>query len=340
MHNRIFNGLEKDLRASLRMFRRYPGITALALISLALGIGANTLAFSFVNVLLFRSLPYPDPEQLVMTDDGVTSLECQALLDQRDIFEDVGCFTGAPTGASIADDNPAALIPEHSFGQRFTAGLGRALAVRPLFGRWFTEDDESGAKGSVVVISNSLWQRRFSGQTFSDQHLRINGEPATIIGVMPHEFMLLSPNVDYWIPLRNQTQTAALGTVGRLRRGATIEQAQSALDAIVVRTDAADLSKTKQRRVVLTKMGIYTREQYRDTALVLQGTVGFVLLIACSNVAGLLLTQAVSQQREIAVRAALGSGTWRIVRQVMIHSVCVFCAVACWDWQWAGRGCA
>jgi len=326
MYNRIFNGIGKDLRASLRMFRRYPGVTALALISLALGIGANTLAFSFVNVLLFRSLPYPNVEQLVMTDDGITSTECQALLDHREIFEDVGCFSGAPGGASIADDNPAALVPEQSSGQRSTAGLGQALAVRPLFGRWLTEDDESGANGSVVVITNSLWQRRFTGQSFSDQHIRINGEAAAIIGVMPDEFMLLSPTVDYWVPLRNQTETSALAAVGRLRREVTIEQAQSALDAIVVRTNEGDLSKSRQRRVVLTRMGVYAQEQYRDSALVLQGTVGFVLLIACSNVAGLLLTQAVSQQRELAVRAALGSGTWRIVRQVMIHSVCLFCA--------------
>ena len=174
-----------------------------------------------------------------MTDDGVTSPECQALVVHRDIFEDVGCFTGAPTGASIADDNPGALIPEHSFGQRFTAGLGRALAVRPLFGRWFTEDDESGANGSVVVISTAFGSGGSAARTFSDQHLRINGETATIIGVMPDEFMLLSPNADYWIPLRNQTQTPALGAVGRLRRKRRLEQAQSALDAIVVRTDAA-----------------------------------------------------------------------------------------------------
>src|SRR5262249_15941879 len=158
------------------------------------------------------------------------------------------------------------------------------------------------------------------GQNFSDQHIRINGETAAIIGVMPDEFMLLSPNVDYWIPLRNQTATPALGVVGRLKREAKIEQAQAALDAVGVRTDTVGSAKPKERRVVLTRMGVYARDQYRDSAFVLQGTVGFVLLIACSNVAGLLLTQAVSQQRELAVRAALGSGTWRIVRQVMTHS--------------------
>jgi len=318
----LLDALGRDLRSSVRTLGRYPGVTCLALISLALGIGANTMAFSFVNVLVFNVLPYPNPDRLVMTDDGITPEECQVLRQHaQDVFEELGCFSGdEPSGASIADDNPGSLLPEYVIGQQFTAGMGPALDIRPLLGRWFSDADELGTAGRVALISHRLWQRRFAGSAdVLDKPIRIDGETATIVGVMPDEFEFLSTSVNYWIPFRSpesalQSGARILGAIGRLRQNVTVEQAQSRVDALVV------------QRIPLTRMDQNARSQFQDSALLLQGTVGFVLLIACANVAGLLLTQAVSQQRELAVRAALGSGTWRIVRQTLIHSVLLFSA--------------
>jgi putative ABC transport system permease protein len=325
----ILDALGRDLRWSLRTLGRSPGVAAAAILSLALGIGANTLAFSFVNVLLFRTLPYPSPDRIVMPDDPITPGECEDLIaNRKDLFEDFGCFIDAPVGASIAGDNPDSSAAEHLSGQRFTAGVGRVLAVPPLVGRWFSDSEEQPAR--VAVISHRLWQRRFGGSPdVLNQTVRIDGEAVTIIGVLPDNFEFLNSSVDYWMPFRSQefglrNPAAILGAAGRLRSNVTVAQAQGVIDALVARRPPP--ASGRPARVRLTPMDDFVQAQLQDSALVLQGTVAFVLLIACANVAGLLLAQAVSRRRELAVHAALGSGTWRIVRQAGIHSVVLFCA--------------
>jgi putative ABC transport system permease protein len=330
----ILDELGKDIRCSLRTLRRYPGVTAVALLSLALGIGANTLAFSFVNVLLFHTLPYPDSAQLVMSDDGIASDDCRVLREHaKETFEEIGCFAvGDSPGASFADGDAASLLPEHVFGQRMSAGAGRALGIKPLSGRWLSEVDEVGAGGAVIVISHRLWQQRFGGtEAIVGKRVRIDGDAATIIGVMPDDFEFLRSNVDYWVPLRTGTATSPsaernFGVVARLRRDATLPQAQSRLDALMGRRTELSNEPKEPARILLTPIEQFVRAQLQDTALILQGTVVFVLLIACANVAGLLLTQALSQQREVAVRAALGAGVWRILRQTVVHSIVLFSA--------------
>jgi predicted permease len=330
----ILDELGMDLRASLRTLRRYPGVTAVALLSLALGIGANTLAFSFVNVLIFSTLPYPKSDQLVIHDDGVTADECRALRENAtDAFEEIGCVAGGESrGASLADENAGDLLPEHLYGQRLTAGALRALAIRPLIGRWFSDSDEVEADGRVAVISHGLWQRRFGGSSdVLGKRVRIDGEAVRIIGVMPNEFEFLRSNVDYWVPARTDapesaSQDRSFGLIARLRPSVTVEQAQSRVDALIARRPEGPVGRSQPARVLLTPMEQFVRTQLQDLALILQGTVLFVLFIACANVAGLLLTQALSQQREAAVRAALGAGVWRIVRQTLVHSIVLFCA--------------
>jgi putative ABC transport system permease protein len=334
-----FNGfaaldaLRRDVRTGLRTFGRYPGITCVALLSLALGIGANSLAFSFVNVLLFPDLPYPRPDRLVIPDDPLTAAECLALRDQTaDIFQDFGCFADAPpAGASLADERPGSSA-EYLMGQGLTAGAGRALAVTPRVGRWLSETNETSSAERAIVISHDLWQRRFNGTSdVPGTPVRIDGEIATIIGVMPKGFGFLNWGVDYWYPLRRHELEAhgeerGLGAVARLGENRTIAQAQAILSVVLARRADTSSNSTPKPPVLFTRLDHFAQDQFQETALLLQSAVGFVLLIACANVAGLLLTQAVSQQREIAVRTAIGSGTWRIVRQVLVHSVLLFSA--------------
>jgi len=326
---RVLDALATDLRSSLRTLLRYPGVTCIALISLALGIGANTLAFSFVNALLFQRSPYPNSDRLVLTDDDMTPSDCIAIRDHtNDVFGPRGCFAGGdPLGASIADEIPGALPAERVAGQRFTAGVGPALGIEPQIGRWFSEADEMEAAGPVVVISHSLWQRRFGGASnILDRRIRLDGAPATVIGVMPIEFEFLVSTIDYWRPIRaeallSQGDARLFGVVARLQPNISIELAQSRVAALTNRSSQALSQRDRRSRISVTRMDRYASEQFRDTALLLQSTVAFVLLIACANVTGLLLTQAMSHQRELAVRTALGSGIWRIVRQTLMHSL-------------------
>ena len=336
----MLDALRRDVRTGLRTLRRYPGVTAMALLSLTLGIGANTLAFSFVNAVLFRSLPYPKAERVVMPDDPLTPDECRSLRQRgRDIFEDVGCFVDErPAGASFSSEGDG-VQPEFVLGHRFTPGLGRVLGVQPQLGRWFSEDDTD-----AIVISHRFWLNRFGGGSdVLGKRVRIDGSPVTIVGVMPDEFEFLVFTVDYWAPieaseLAAQRDSRVLGAVARLASGATLAQAQSVLDELMATRVVTAEERNSNKRVRFSTMNDFTRGQLTEFALAFQGTVLFVLLIACANVAGLLLTQAVSLQGQLAVRTALGAGTWRIVRQVLVHSILLFsvggiCGLAA---GWAG----
>jgi putative ABC transport system permease protein len=331
----IVDALYRDLRFGVHTMRRYPGVTALALLSLTLGIGGNTLAFSFVNALLFHDLPYPNAERLVIPDDPLTPEECRDLRSRgRDIFEGLGCFIdGRPVPASLSlGDGSAA---EFAIGRRATPEMGPVLGLAPQLGRWFSAEDESS-----IVISHRFWQTRFGGSSeVLGKQVRIDGQPHTIVGVLPDDFEFLLGAVDYWAAIASTEFEANrgsrfLGAVGRLAPGATITQAQSLVDALM----AARGEKDVRKRVRVTTMTGLMRGQLLDFALLFQGTVLFVLLIACANVAGLLLTQAVAQQGQLVVRVAIGSGTWRILRQVLVHSLLLFsiggvCGLAA---GWAG----
>jgi putative ABC transport system permease protein len=330
----------QDVRYGFRTLVRNRRVTAIALLSLALGIAANTLVFSFVEALLLRPLPYPDPDRLVLISSrapnnpqqlaGLSRADCVTLHESSDVFEDLGCYTD-PVSASIADSNSTEPSAEQLVGRQITAGSARALGVHPLLGKWFTDEDEREGADRVLLISFALWQGRFGADTaVVGKAVRFNGEPATIIGVLPRDYEFLDLAGDYWTPFQNamygrRSPARILGGMARLRPDISLPAAQARMDAVACRL--AEEFPTTHRG-----WGIALRSfdrldvlnfsfEARNPLMILQGAVAFVLLIACANAAGLLLAQGSSQHREVAVRAALGASRWRVFRQLLTHSV-------------------
>jgi putative ABC transport system permease protein len=331
------DGVSQDVRYALRTLFRHRGITIISLVSLALGIGVNTLVFSFFSTLLIRPLPYPESDRLVVVRSilrgnpqqkaSLSRSDCAVLRADTSAFENFGCDTG-DAWSSVAGTRPGDVAPERLPGQRFTAGLARALSRPPLVGRWFTDAEEQEAADPVVVISYGLWQRRFGGAPdVLGKALRIDGAAATIIGVMSDEFEFMESNADYWVPFRNppaglRTTARVLSGIARLKPGTDIRAAQAAMEAFSLHLEEQSPELNKGRAFVLTPLrDVYVSSEYRDAALIPGGAVAFVLMIACANVSGLLLAQGATQHKELSVRAALGSGRWRIIRQALTHSI-------------------
>ena len=328
--------LWQDILHGFRMLLKRPGFTAVAALSLALGIGANTVIFSLINGLLLRPLDYPEPGRLVWvwsvplqnrTAQGSTlAPNFFALRDKNQSFQTVGGTWGGVTANLGAgeDGTPGEKIQ----GQHFTPGMFEALGVQPEKGRTFAADeDRVDDAARVMVVSHDFWQRRFHGDPdVVGKSLRLDGEPYTVIGVMPASFGFFSDNTDFWKPVpMNSTMVQSTGfgmaVVARLKPGVAIQQAQSEMDALAVNLALADPVRNKNtgRRVESLQEGAYG--SLRAPLLILQGAVGFVLLIGCANVAGLLLARAASRRTEIAVRTAIGAGRGRIVCQLITESV-------------------
>lgn len=319
-----------DLRFGIRMLRKNPGFTLVAVITMALGIGANTALFSVVNGVLLKSLPFKEPDRLLFAFETnaklpsptipVSTLDYRDWKEQNHVFDSMGArklFTVSLTGIER---------PEKIQGERVTADYFSTLGVDPILGRTFSEDEVKPGGAKVALLSYGLWQRRFGASpNIVGQTVQLNGAPTTVVGIMPNDYR---PNVELWLPLPINYAGAdrdlkELVVVGRLAPGVSRQQAQVEMAAIAGRLAEQYPEFNTGWGVSLLPMHDAIVQNIRPALLILFGAVGFVLLIACSNVANLLLARAAAREREIAIRMAMGAGRLRLMRQILTESVLV-----------------
>ena len=332
--------LWQDLRYGARMLLKNPGVTAVAVLTLALGIGANTAIFSVVNSVMLRPLPYKNPDRVVavwenVPEHGRWRVTPANFLDwkkQSTVFEDMAAYGGSTLTLTGAGE------PEQMLGTRAGAGYFAVVGVEPMLGRSFVEEEYEPGKNQVVILSHGFWQRRFGGDPkIINKAITLDGSSYTVTGVMPPGIYPVSPTISgrisfdqnaqqYWTPMSFTAQWAAvrtahvLGVVGRLKPGVTIEQARVEMDTIGARLEQ-EYAANKGEGIIVNQFMHEVVGNARGALIMLLGAVGLVLLIACANIAGLLLAQHAGRSKEIAIRAALGARRARLVRQFFLEGL-------------------